>query len=164
MPTYPSEWVRLLADLRGRRDMFKKWFSRSNKDREVAEILLTYFVSFHRAYARMGLDFLVRTIKENRLVSGFSDSREWKVFFIEQDLGDFQFTLITVSIAGSQPAVAVSGTDIYRGFRAQVRLPDGKLTLMPSPEPLTSRAQSLSRFFELLQSEDRFRSDGTQSR
>jgi hypothetical protein len=137
--------------------MFGKLFGRSNKDREVAEILLTYLVTFHRTYARMGLDSLVRAIKGNPLVSGFHDTRDWKAFFIEKDLGDFQFTLATPSIAGVHPGVVVAGRDVYRGFNANVRLPDGKLVLMASADALTSRAQSLSRFFELLQNEDRFR-------
>jgi hypothetical protein len=139
--------------------MFGRLFGRSTKDREVAEILLTYLVGFHRTFSQMGLDSLVRSIKGNALVSGFTDNRDWKAFFIQRDLNDFQFTLVTLSTAGSQPAVAVSGRAIYRGFNAQVRLSDGKLMLMPSAEPLTSRAQSLSRFLELLQSEGRFRSN-----
>jgi hypothetical protein len=138
--------------------MFGKLFGRSNKDRAVAEILLTYLVGFHRTYAQMGLDSLIRNIKRSPLVTWFTEDRDWKAFSIQQDLDDFQFTLINLSIAGSKPAVAVSGRDIYRGFEAQVDLPDGKLTLMPSAEQLTSRAQSLSRNFDLLRNEVRFRS------
>jgi hypothetical protein len=106
----------------------------------------------------MGLDSLIRTITRSPLVTGFTEDRDWKAFFIQQDLGDFQFTLINLSIGGLKPAVVVSGRDIYRGFEARVSLPDGKLTLMPSAEQLTSRAQSLSRNFDLLQNEGRFRS------
>src|SRR5688572_10708761 len=124
--------------------MFGRLFRRSGEDQKVAQVMLTYLVAFHRAYAQMGEEFMLGTIKRNPLISHFQDQRDFKTFFIEQDLGDFQFTYASPSVSGAVPMVVVSGREIYRGFSASIRLDDGVLSASCT-RPSTARAQSLVR-------------------
>ncbi len=126
--------------------MLGKLLGLLTSDRKVAEILLTYLVTFHRTYDRMGEDFLLGTIKRNPLVSGFTELSDMKFFFIEKDLGDFQFTYL-VPQGAVKPAIGATGREIYRGLSVHVGLDDGKFMMFCDSGisgPPTVRAKALA--------------------
>ena len=122
-------------------------------DRENAQIVHMYLTTFHRTFNRMGVEFMLNMIKTNPLVTDFTDFKDYKIFFVKENITDFQFTFPTLPMTESKPVIIAAGRHIYRGISAHVNLETGRTALFPVSSldhPPTQRAIRFAKEFDAL--------------